>query len=760
MRFPSCFRSPASLRQAGALCLLCLIGLILYFNALKGEFQFDDRRLLAREWIADLETVSRQVDPWAIQNRPVLLWTFALNNTWAPNEVFGFHLLNLGLHLAVVALVFAIGLKTQRWLEPDGRPPALTGPFLAALVFAVHPLNTDSVSYVSSRSTLLAAFFFLLALYGFLSLFDAAGGRWRGLKRCGTGLLTLVAAVLALGSKLTAVSLPGICALWFFAFIVPRRFPSLGARLADRRNLPVYLGLGAAAAVALYAVSPWLYTPRDQGLVLYGRLPYLLVQLKVIVFYYLKLFFVPINLNVDPGFPFSRLAEDPGILVAAAVILGLGVWGFRARSPWPAVGFLGFLLTLAPTSSFVPLNDLAVEHRTYLPLALGLCLAAGWGLGRLRPTLRTAVLVVLVVSLSGLTAARNGVWTTELALWQDAVRKNPRSPRTHNNLGKAYYERGHWEPAVRHFEKSVAAIPQYVRTQYNIDAPAEWLARQAERKPRSPLPTSAEGLGIAADLVEPHYNLASVYLDVGRWPDARREYETAIRLRPGHFEAHLGLGSVYARMGRIQEAERAYRNAIEARRRAPGQDDYALARLNLGELYGKAGRLAEAIEELQRAIQLDPARVPAHYNLGLAHLKAGHLDRADHALRRALDLDPRFLPARFQLARVYQQKSEWQKSIRQFEKFLELKGPDPVAYAEIGFNHQQLGNWEAARNHYEHSLELRPGHLGVRMNLGILYLRSRQPQAARTQFEEALALNPPPEQAQRIQQWIRRLSRL
>jgi tetratricopeptide (TPR) repeat protein len=701
---------PSIKTQIQGLLVLTLLPLLLYFNALQGSFQFDDRNLIDREWIADLSQFQKSVHIGQYENRPILLWTLALNNTLHKNKVFGFHLLNLMLHVFVCVLIFVILTQTQNLFAPpegERKPPYLLPACLPALLFAVHPLNTDSVTYISSRSTLLATFFYLLTLYAFLKIFSSHQRQWP--VRAIFGLTTLTGLYLAIASKLIAVTLPLILVLWFWLYIRPHRFPGLRSRLFAKKMIPVYGGVLLVVLTAVFFLGPGiLYAPKDQGLELFGRIPYLLVEIKVIVFYYLKLFFIPVNLNVDVGFPFSTFTTDLWGFIAVLVIGALVFLALKTKNPWFKGGVLWFFITLLPTSSIVPLSDLAVEHRMYLPMSLGLCLAIGGGVYKFSTHGRIRLLVTLIALFGLLTLSRNFIWTDEIRLWQDAATKNPHSPRTHNNLGKAHYEKGRLEQALAHFLKANENTEQRLARQYNLADPQKVLARQA-RKNQIDLDGKADdSYSIVADLAEPHYNLASVYLDLGDFKKAGQEYQTALRLNPDYFDALFGLGSVYARTGRGEQALDFFRQSIEKRKSVTGKKDYPLARLNIGELLGHAGRFEEAVRELKLAIAGDPSMVLGYYNLGLAYLMTGKLEQAEQALTICLTLDNRFEPALFNLARVTQAMGLWALSTRQFEQFLSVKGADSGAFFQIGWNHQQAGAWDKARKSYEKALQLNP----------------------------------------------------
>ena len=423
------------------------------------------------------------------------------------------------------------------------------------------------------------------------------------------------------------------------------------------------------------------------------------------------------------------------------------------------IGAIWFFITLAPTSSFIPLNDLAVEHRMYLPMSLGLSLIAGVGIKKLPALLRLRLLVVLLALLGTITATRNADWVSELSLWKDSAKKNSLSPRSHNNAGKAYYEKGDLARASYHFEKSVANIPGFVANQYNIQNPESFLARRSKvaGKGGKSESVSSGSLKIMAELVEPHYNLASVYLDQGRLDEAEKEYLKTQALRPGHFSSKIGLSSVYNQKGLYDQAlsllERALQENISSS--DPG---IALARLNLGEIYAKTGKIENAILEWEAALKVDPSLLPAHFNLGTAYMMTGKLEPAENAFKHCLKLNSQQEPALFNLAKVYQMQKKWDESSQQFNIFLEVTGPNPSAYAQIGFNFNRQSDWRNAQTFLEKSVSLQPDNIDTRIYLAEALGNLGQIEKAREQLQAAL--NPNPAQSAAINKMMANLTNL
>ena len=728
--------------------LACVVLLILsstgvYFNSLKGSFQFDDVSLINNQWIEDLESFNQSVKFSSFENRPVLLWTYALNNSLGKNKEFGFHLLNLILHIGVTLLIFFSVLKTSSFYKSFYDTSNKTSgtrnpndiwifPFITALIFSLHPLNTDSISYISSRSSVLATFFYLFSLYLFLYLFSPKTKKFPLANNLILIPLVATTMYLSLASKLIAATLPLLMSFWYFVFIFSRN----NMESLWKRNW-AYLILILFFIAALFLLGDsWLYIPKDQGFQLYGQLPYLLIQIKVIVFYYLRLFFFPFNLSVDSGMPFTAVNEDPFIIFAILIVSGIVMAAIKSRNIWLLVGTGWFFITLAPTSSFIPLNDLAVEHRTYLPMTLGVCMAVGWGISRLCLMWRLGFLSLIIIAFSLATITRNSKWVSELSLWEDVARKNPSSSRAHNNLGKAYYEKGDLTSASYHFEKSIAHIPKFVEDKFNLKNTVKFLSRK-----KGSANSDNSNLRIVAELVEPHYNLASIYLDQGKLVLAEKEYLKTLSIRPRHSSAKIGLGTVYNRKGLYDKAIKFYRQAIVDKKYQNSKYSLPIAHLNLGEVYGKKGEILLAIKEWEQAIQQDPSLLPAFFNLGTALMLQGKFDLAEKYLLKCLEMNNKHEPALFNLALVKQKQMNWQDSIKRFNNYMEVTGPRASALTQIGISYLSLKDWTKAQSFFEKSLSILPTEMNTVILLGDAFLAKGDVRRAEEKYRVALKLN-------------------
>jgi tetratricopeptide (TPR) repeat protein len=382
-------------------------------------------------------------------------------------------------------------------------------------------------------------------------------------------------------------------------------------------------------------------------------------------------------------------------------------------------------------------------------MSLGLSLIAGVGIKTLPALLRLRLFLFLLIALGATTVTRNADWVSALSLWKDSARKNPFSPRPHNNIGEAYYEKGNLAQATYHFEKSVDNISIFVANQYNIQNRKIFLKNKqaVAGKGNEKILKSPGSIKIKAELVEPHYNLATVYLDQGRLDKAEKEYLKVQALRPGQLSLKIGLSSVYNQKGLYDQALSLLEQAVKENMSSSSLD-FALARLNLGELYGKAGRIEDSIFEWKAALKIDPSLYPAHFNLGTAYMMIGKLDPAKNAFKHCLKLNNQHEPALFNLAKVYQMQEKWDESTLQFMVFLRVIGPRPSAYAQIGYNFNKQLDWENAQIFLEKSVLLQPDNVNASIYLAEALSSLGQKEKARKQLQ-AIS-NPNPSQSAKI----------
>ncbi len=513
--------------------IVATLATAVYLNALPGAFQYDDFHHIVdnpsirnlsnwKQWFTDPGAFSVSRAP---MYRPLTLMSLALNYKIGSDNPQGYLILNIVLHGLCTGLVFLLLSALLR----DSQAA-----LLAALIFAVHPLQSETVNYINCRSSLLCSLFYLSSL---LCIIKAS-------TRAGVWLPWVLAAGLLFGlsllSKSLAITLPALVVLLLF-------LPGMLEQAKRSRLLVsvIVLSLIALAYLLLrQETGQWtLVSPEPPR----GVLENLLTQARIIVLY-LGLIVLPKNLCVDHHIIASGSLLDPRVLFSL-MLLGLFTLGslrFVKKAPWLTLGWLWFLVTLMPTTSIIPLNHLMSEHRLYLPLPGIMLIAAGAyrDLARMlelrgRIAVLTA-LAILFVSLSILTIYRNPVWATEATLWKDAARKSPQSITTLANLGHSYWSEARPDQAYRTYLQLLEIDPHNFEARVNLaglmleagrySLAAERFEILVKEKPRN---------------ATVNYNLARAYIGIGRFRSAEIHLIEAMNNRQHYIKACLELGRLY-----------------------------------------------------------------------------------------------------------------------------------------------------------------------------------------------------------------------
>jgi protein O-mannosyl-transferase len=644
--------------------LLTFAALAAWHNSFSGPFVFDDTPA-----VVDNPTIRHLWPPGplllvgddggTVGGRPVVNLTLALNHVLGGTNVAGYHLLNLLIHLLAGLTLFGLVRRTLAWApgaqacrapgEVHGMFGRVPKDYLAlaiALLWTVHPLQTEAVTYVVQRAESLMGLFYLLTLYCFRRAVDAPEpGAWPW--------LAWLACLLGMATKEVMASAPLMVLLYDRTFLLG------GFRAALRQRPKFYTALASTwlllALLILHTHSRGGSAGFETGVAWWA---YSLTQCRAII-HYLRLVFWPHPLVFDYG---DGLVTSPLAVAPQAVLLGLLLAG-TAWALWrrPVLGFLGawFFLILAPSSSVVPVvTQTMAEHRMYLPLAGVLAGLAG-GAYRLLGPRSLALLAALALGLGGLTVARNRDYRSQLGLWDDTLRDCPDNARAANNVGSIWLQRNEPARAAPYFVEALRLKPGYASAHYNLGlvlarsgqpAAAALQFQAALRQDRT-----------AADI---HVNLGAAWLKLGRADDARREFETALRLQPGSTDAQVNLGLAFSALRRPEDAIAHYRAAL---RLQPG---LATAEIYLAEELQSIGHTDEAIAHYQAALRLQPDRAQIHFTLANLLARAGRLDDAIAEFRQVLRLDPGDLQVRNNLGNALLMDGRVAEAIAEYEEIL------------------------------------------------------------------------------------------
>jgi len=677
--------------------LIVILGTLAYSNTFGSAFHLDDY-----ENIVDNAAIRDIGDPgriWDFNNRRFVGYlTFALNYRLHGLDVTGYHLVNLLVHIGASLCAWLLTLLIFSTPEMKKRDIGRYGGYAAlgcGLLFAVHPLQTQAVTYIVQRFASLAALFYLASLCLYVK-----GRLSRGMVRRLSFSGSVIAAFLGLFTKENVFTLPFAVLLTeiYFFHGGPRKTLSF---LLSKRRLPylvpfvVFLAIMPLVADVRTMLHYWTAHSQRHLDPPMTVTVYLFTQFRVIV-RYLRLLFLPFGQNVDHDVPASTSLFEPGVipgLLVLAALAAAAVVLFR-RYRVVSFGIAWFFLTLAVESSFKPLNNVMFEHRLYLPMfgfalsvtALFFHLPGGKNLKA-----SAALFLAVVIACTVGTFRRNAVWKTDVSLWEDAARKSPRKPRTRMMLGRALDRAGDIEGARREYETALSLYRNYP---------------------------------------EALVNLGTTYYREGGLERAKALFERALDITPSYDRAHLNLGTVLYREGSLDEAADHYRRALYYR------PDLAEAESNLGLVMEAQGETEQAVAHFRTALSLRPDYVNAHLGLGGVLFRMGDIDGAVRSFRRALELNPDSFEAHRNLGAALARLSETDEAATHLQRALELN-PDAGAHLGLADILRDRNDFRRAAGHYEAALALDPGSIEAHRGLARCAMQLGDPETAARHLEEA-----------------------
>lgn len=624
-------------RQVKSLTVLTLMGLLAFWATFQSPFLYDDlHAIVENPYIQHLDSFQKNVGIDNIFNRSVLLLTFAVNQEIGGLEVFGYHLFNILIHI-LTGLVWYFLVSELLLLEP-ARQRLNRLPLVCAAIHLLNPLTVETVTYISSRSSGLATFFYLLAFYIFCRLARKENMPWTGKLLFLTGIFGFL--FLGIGTKEIVVTFPfmAIVYIWLITPAEERKFlkAKIGALLLPLLLYLCYRYLEQGNIFSLKADPVSGET---------SRILYFLSQIKVAINYYLLKLFLPFNLNFEPDI---RLGFMDGQFIFAAGVLGAGaVMIARHKSPILQFAAIWFAVTLLPTSSFIPLKQIATEHRTYLP-GLGFSLALGW-MFLSAPRIFATGLLLIFLSLSFLlTVNRSLDYRSEVSLWQDTAEKSPNKALVHNNLATAYmaaemfenaeqelgvalrlypgqsdsyanlghihFQRENWKQAIEEFDRAIALGSDKPDTYYFAG-----LARNRLEAFANAIPFLQRAADLRPDKAHYHFDLGNAYQNTRSFDEALQQFYRTLAIQPKHPQAQNNIGFIFWNLKAYAKAEIAFKKALDI------QNDLPEIHHNLAALYLTNNRHIDAIHHLEQVLKLQPENAAARKLLdhALSRVKAG-----------------------------------------------------------------------------------------------------------------------------------------
>ncbi len=618
---------------------------------------------------------------------PLVYTTFRLEHAlWGLNAV-GYHWVNIFLHAANALLVWIL-LRTLR----------IPGAWLAAALFALHPVQVESVAWITERKNVLMGFFFLLALICWARFIrKEQQGRWWLYGAA------LVLYVLSLASKTTACTMPAalLLILWL------KHKPITLARIAQ---VTPFVLLG----IAMGLVTIWWerYHQGTQGQTFaIGFGDRILVASRAIWFYLGKLVW-PNELSFSyPRWPVSLANPLDFIWVGMTIAAILLIWFLRRYTGRSVeVAFAFFVATLTPVLGFIMLYTFryswVADHYQYLaclgPLALA---AAGIDLvsqkyGRAVNWVVAIGGAALLFSLGRLTWKQGAIYADEETLWRATLVTNPNSWLAHNNLGIRYAQTGRMEEELAEYRRAVELDPDYAEAHNNL---GNAYARRGQAE--EAIAEYDKALKLHPRMSTAHANAATLLLKLGRTSEAIDHLQKQLVLEPRNAELKRSLGDLLARENKPAEAIENWKQALESNPKD------AEAAANLGRALAESGQVQEGLVYLRQAAELTPDSAEAHYNYATALLQLGRITEAITEYRAALKIRDDYPAAHLNLANSYLQSDRAEEAIAEYNRALELRPDYIAAHKNLARVLHDMGREDEARSHAERAaqLETQPG---------------------------------------------------
>ena len=587
--------------------LLSAIVLLIYSNTFKAPFVFDDNMNIQNNTSIRLgklttENIVTAVSESHLRSRPIANISFALNYYFHQYNVTGYHVVNVLIHVTTGIFLYFF-VKTTLHL-PLLHFKDTTATWIASftvLLWLVHPLHTQSVTYIVQRMNSMASMFYVLSMLLYIRGRLTLDKRRRWLLFTGC----ILAGILAIGSKEIALTIPLFLLLYEWYFFQDLSLVWFKKYLISFAGVIVFLALSALMYMGTETLHNILVVPGDFDFTLTERV---LTEFRVVIVYLkLLLFPHPSQLNIDYDFPLSRSLFDPiSTLFALGTIIGMFGLALYISKKERLLSFcvLWFFGNLVIESSVIML-DILFEHRTYLPSMLLSLLVVTLVVRYTKlPWLRVVVLCAVALVYAVWTYERNSLWANEIALWSDCVVKSPHKARPHTNLGYALMSQGNLKEAIHHYTEALRIAPSYVIAHNNL---GDALARQG--KVAEAVYHYTEALRLNPHYAEAHNNLGNALMDEGKAEEAVRHYTEALRLNPNAALFHNNLGSALARQGKVEEAVHHYTEALRLNPNA------AQVYNNLGNLLTRQGKAEEAVRYYTEALRLNPNYALARQNL-------------------------------------------------------------------------------------------------------------------------------------------------
>jgi tetratricopeptide (TPR) repeat protein len=676
--------------------LLLLTAVIFVYQPVwHGKPIWDDTAHLTPPGLRSSQGLARiWIEPGATQQYyPLVHSIFWVEYKLWGDTTLGYHLINILLHAFSALLLW----KILRWLQ-------VPGAYLAAAMFALHPVCVESVAWISEIKNTLSGAFYLGAALVYLR-FDRTRN-WRFY------FVTLGLFLLGLMSKTVIATLPAALLVVFWW--------QRGKLSWKQDVLPLIPFFVAGIGAGLFtAWVEWKFVGASGSGYDFSIIERLLIAGRAIWFYLGKLVW-PVDLAfIYPRWHVSQTVWWQYLFPITALLVSVMLWLLSRRNRAPLAAWLFFVGTLFPALGFFNVYpfcySFVADHFQYLA-GIGPITLAAAGIAILfrslmnkRQFLEPIICGTLLLVLGLSSWRQSGMYTDIETLWRKTIARNPDCWLANNNLGGYLYNEGRVKEAMEHYQKAIQIDPNYAEAQNNLGA-----ALAAKGRFDEAIENYRKAIQISPNFAYALNNLGMALAARGQFDDAIVNYRKAIQISPNFADALDNLGAALTVKGRFDEALGYYRRALAI------DPNLAGAQNNLGILLAKQGQITEAIEYYQKAIELDPARAEFYNNLGNLLASQGRPAEAIRQFQKALAVEPDYTKAHYNLADIFFAQGQWDEAIEQYQRALKQM-PDSIhAHYQLGLALQSQGRFAAAVAQLQKVLELDPKHVMAYNNLAWL----------------------------------------
>ena len=673
-----------------AIFLFFSLTFLIYYPAIEGDFIWDDDVYVSEnEQLRSGEGLKNiWLKPGAtVQYYPLVFTSFWLEYKLWGEDTAGYHIVNMILHASSALLLWRLLILL-----------AVPGAGLAALIFLMHPVNVESVAWITERKNVLSGFFYLASLTFYLKFLQIADLSSSPKQNAPQNkklfyILSFTLFLLAMFSKTVTVTLSTVILLiiWWKKDAIKLKDIFLVTPFLLLGLILVRITIITEKVVVKTHGTDWDFSFAER----------FIIAGKALWFYLYKLIY-PLNL----AFSYPKWSIDSTVasnylpsLVFLALIIGL--WWFRdkvGRSPLTAILF--FAGTLFPALGFFSVYPMrysfAADHFQYLacigPIALfsASLTAFATSLSKIKvptyflPAFSASLLLVMGL----LTWKQTHIYENKEVLWRDTLSKNPGSWMAHNNLGKELEDQQKYQEAFSHYQEALAINPNVFEVHHN-------LGRTYHRKGELSLAVSElkRALELEPAYYQSYNSLASTLAEQGKLEEALHFARKCIIVKPDYTPGVVTLGNVLEELGNLNEAQAYYKRALELDSDSP--ENY----LNLANVLYLTGNLEEAALHFRKALALNPELVEAHYNLGNILGQQGHLEEAQKAFEQAISLDEKLPLPHYGLGIIHQRSGQNLKAITAFEQALALNPKLKQAHHFLAKIYEEMGEKQKASFH-------------------------------------------------------------